>query len=242
VYHPNAREFEFVRPLLPTSFWPTKSTAHASHAVRLARSHERSASHRGWENHPLPQPFPGSSPRKIQSSITVLYPLPESQLIASDAYQRWLSIARTEREILRRRAFDNPLKIWSRSPMSEVLGHAGVRHARESDASLHDYALEIVIARATQISSRLASVRGELDAATRRAGPRVSRRRDYCVPDDSSIGVHRLRAPRGSQRSPRFASEKVRNTESALREIVDSVACRYKKPSLRTKRGTLFER
>ncbi len=151
------------------------------------------------KTHPLPQPFLViATQNPVEHHGT--YPLPESQL---DRFLMRIKMGypsqETEREILRRRAFDNPIETLEPvADVSEVLAmQDAVTHVKV-DASLHDYALEIA--------------RAFLEG------------RDYCVPDDFkqlavSVFAHRVVA------SARHASlqKKSETTEAALREIVDSV-------------------
>jgi MoxR-like ATPase len=103
--------------------------------------------------------------------------------------------------------------------MQESVTHVKV------DASLHDYALEIV--NRTRNSDQLAlgvSPRGTLMLQRAAQARAFLEGRDYCVPDDFkrlaiAVFAHRVVA------SSRHASlqKKSETTEAALREIVDSV-------------------
>src|SRR6266853_133698 len=155
------------------------------------------------------------------------YPLPESQL---DRFLMRIKMGypshETEREILRRRTFDNPIETLEPvADVSEVLAmQESVTHVKV-DASLHDYALEIV--NRTRNSDQLAlgvSPRGTLMLQRAAQARAFLEGRDYCVPDDFkqlavSVFAHRVVA------SARHASlqKKSETTEAALREIVDSV-------------------
>ena len=155
------------------------------------------------------------------------YPLPESQL------DRFLMRIRmgypsheTEREILRKRTGDDPIQ--SLEPVADVSDVLAMQHEVAQvkvDASLHDYALEIVhrtrhseqlslgvSPRGTVMLQRAAQARAFLDG------------RDYCLPDDFktlavAVFSHRVVA------SSRHASlqKKSETTEAVLRDIVDSV-------------------
>ena len=142
------------------------------------------------------------------------------------AYTGILPSLHLEREILRRRAFDNPIETLEPvADVSEVLAmQEAVTHVKV-DASLHDYALEIV--NRTRNSDQLAlgvSPRGTLMLQRAAQARAFLEGRDYCVPDDFkqlavSVFAHRVVA------SARHASlqKKSETTEAALREIVDSV-------------------
>jgi MoxR-like ATPase len=176
--------------------------------------------------HPLPQPFMVlATQNPIEHHGT--YPLPESQL---DRFLMRIKMGypshETEREILRKHIRDDSL-----DTLEPVANVSDVLEMQESvarvkvDASLHDYALEIVnrtrkteqlalgvSPRGTLMLQRAAQARAFLDA------------RDYCLPDDFkqlavAVFSHRVVA------SSRHASlqKKSETTESVLREIVDSV-------------------
>jgi len=155
------------------------------------------------------------------------YPLPESQL---DRFLMRIKMGypshETEREILRKHIHDD--SIAALEPIADVGDVLEMQEAVarvKVDASLHDYALEIVnrtrkteqlalgvSPRGTLMLQRAAQARAFLDA------------RDYCLPDDFkqlavAVFSHRVVA------SSRHASlqRKSETTESVLREIVDSV-------------------
>ena len=97
------------------------------------------------KTHPLPQPFLViATQNPVEHHGT--YPLPESQL---DRFLMRIKMGypshETEREILRRRTFDNPIEnLEPVADVNDVLAmQESVTHVRV-DASLHDYALEIV--------------------------------------------------------------------------------------------------
>src|SRR5204862_121783 len=175
---------------------------------------------------PLPQPFLViATQNPVEHHGT--YPLPESQL---DRFLMRIKMGypspETEREILRRRASDNPVEnLEAVADVGEVLAmQESVTHVKV-DASLHDYALEIV--NRTRNSDQLAlgvSPRGTLMLQRAAQARAFLEGRDYCVPDDFkqlavTVFAHRVVA------SARHASlqKKSETTEAALREIVDSV-------------------
>src|ERR1700752_1603460 len=177
-------------------------------------------------SHELPQPFLViATQNPVEHHGT--YPLPESQL---DRFLMRIKMGypshETEREILRRRTFDNPIEnLEPVADVSDVLAmQESVTHVKV-DASLHDYALEIV--NRTRNSDQLAlgvSPRGTLMLQRAAQARAFLEGRDYCVPDDFkqlavSVFAHRVVA------SARHASlqKKSETTEAALREIVASV-------------------
>jgi MoxR-like ATPase len=155
------------------------------------------------------------------------YPLPESQL---DRFLMRIKMGypshETEREILRKHIHDDSL-----AALEPVAGIDDVLEMQESvarvkvDASLHDYALEIV--NRTRKTEQLAlgvSPRGTLMLQRAAQARAFLDGRDYCLPDDFkqlavAVFSHRVVA------SARHASlqKKSETTESVLREIVDSV-------------------
>src|SRR5512137_2563960 len=155
------------------------------------------------------------------------YPLPESQL---DRFLMRIKMGypshETEREILRKRASDDPLHTLEPvADVSDVLAmQEAVTHVKV-DNSLHDYALEIV--NRTRKSEQLAlgvSPRGTLMLQRAAQARAFLDGRDYCLPDDFkqlavAVFSHRVVA------SARHASlqKKSETTESVLREIVESV-------------------
>src|ERR1700741_3566345 len=176
--------------------------------------------------YPLPQPFLViATQNPVEHHGT--YPLPESQL---DRFLMRIKMGypspETEREILRRRAFDNPMeKLEPVADVNEVLAmQEAVTHIKV-DASLHDYALDIV--NRTRSSDQLAlgvSPRGTLMLQRAAQARAFLDGRDYCIPDDFkqlavAVFSHRVVA------SARHASlqKKSETPEAALREIVDSV-------------------
>jgi MoxR-like ATPase len=155
------------------------------------------------------------------------YPLPESQL---DRFLMRIKMGypshETEREILRKRASDDPLHTLEPvADVSDVLAMQEAVTRIKVDNSLHDYALEIV--NRTRKSDQLAlgvSPRGTLMLQRAAQARAFLDGRDYCLPDDFkllavAVFSHRVVA------SSRHASlqKKSETTESVLREIVDSV-------------------
>jgi len=132
----------------------------------------------------------------------------------------------TEKEILRKRVGDNPLdSLDPIADVSDVLAmQDAVAHVKV-DASLHDYALEIV--NRTRKSEQLAlgvSPRGTLMLQRAAQARAFLDGRVYCLPDDFkqlavSVFSHRVVA------SSRHASlqKKSETTDSVLRDIVESV-------------------
>jgi MoxR-like ATPase len=155
------------------------------------------------------------------------YPLPESQL---DRFFMRIKMGypspETEREILRRRAHNDALEALEPvADVSDVLEMQEAVTRVKVDASLHDYALEIV--NRTRKTDQLAlgvSPRGTLMLQRAAQARAYLDGRDYCLPDDFkqlavAVFAHRVIA------SARHASlqRKAETTESVLREIVASV-------------------
>jgi MoxR-like ATPase len=228
VYQPDAREFEFrPGPLFANVVLADEinRTTPRTQSALLEAMNEAQITVDG-KTHPLPQPFLViATQNPVEHHGT--YPLPESQL---DRFLMRIKMGypshETEREILRSRAFDNPIEnLESVAGISEVLAmQESVTHVRV-DASLQDYALEIV--NRTRNSDQLAlgvSPRGTLMLQRAAQARAFLEGRDYCVPDDFkqlavSVFAHRVVA------SSRHASlqKKSETTEAALREIVESV-------------------
>jgi MoxR-like ATPase len=228
VYQPDNREFEFrPGPLFANVVLADEinRTTPRTQSALLEAMNEAQVTVDG-KTHPLPQPFLViATQNPVEHHGT--YPLPESQL---DRFLMRIKIGypshETEREILRRRAFDNPIEnLEPVADVSEVLAmQESVTHVKV-DATLHDYALEIV--NRTRNSDQLAlgvSHRGTLMLQRAAQARAFLEGRDYCVPDDFkqlavSVFAHRVVA------SSRHASlqKKSETTEAALREIVDSV-------------------
>jgi len=228
VFQPNSHEFEFrPGPLFANVVLADEinRTTPRTQSALLEAMNEAQITVDG-KTYPLPQPFLViATQNPIEHHGT--YPLPESQL---DRFLMRIKMGypspETEREILRRRAFDNPMeKLEPVADVSEVLAmQEAVTHVKV-DASLHDYALEIV--NRTRTSDQLAlgvSPRGTLMLQRAAQARAFLEGRDYCVPDDFkqlavSVFAHRVVT------SARHASlqRKSETTELALREIVESV-------------------
>jgi MoxR-like ATPase len=228
VYQPNTHEFEFRQgPLFANVVLADEinRTTPRTQSALLEAMNEAQVTVDG-KTYPLPQPFLViATQNPIEHHGT--YPLPESQL---DRFLMRIKMGypspETEREILRRRAFDNPMeKLEPVADVNEVLAmQEAVTHIKV-DASLHDYALDIV--NRTRTSDQLAlgvSPRGTLMLQRAAQARAFLDGRDYCVPDDFkqlavSVFAHRVVA------SARHASlrRKSETTEAALREIVESV-------------------
>jgi MoxR-like ATPase len=228
VYQPNTHEFEFRQgPLFANVVLADEinRTTPRTQSALLEAMNEAQVTVDG-KTYPLPQPFLViATQNPIEHHGT--YPLPESQL---DRFLMRIKMGypspETEREILRRRAFDNPMeKLEPVADVNEVLAmQDAVTHVKV-DASLHDYALDIV--NRTRSSDQLAlgvSPRGTLMLQRAAQARAFLDGRDYCVPDDFkqlavSVFAHRVVA------SARHASlqRKSETTEAALREIVESV-------------------
>jgi MoxR-like ATPase len=228
VYQPEAREFEFrPGPLFANVVLADEinRTTPRTQSALLEAMNEAQVTVDG-KTHPLPQPFLViATQNPVEHHGT--YPLPESQL---DRFLMRIKMgypsAETEREILRRRAFDNPLeKLEPVADVRDVLAMQEAVTTVKVDASLHDYALEIV--NRTRNSDQLAlgvSPRGTLMLQRAAQARAFLEGRDYCVPDDFkhlavAVFAHRVVA------SSRHASlqKKSETTEAALREIVESV-------------------
>lgn len=228
VYQPNSNEFEFrPGPLFANVVLADEinRTTPRTQSALLEAMNEAQVTVDG-KTYPLPQPFlVVATQNPIEHHGT--YPLPESQL---DRFLMRIKMGypspETEREILRSRAFDNPMeKLEPVADVNEVLAmQEAVTHVKV-DASLHDYALDIV--NRTRTSDQLAlgvSPRGTLMLQRAAQARAFLEGRDYCVPDDFkrlavSVFAHRVVA------SARHASlqRKSETTEAALREIVESV-------------------
>jgi MoxR-like ATPase len=132
----------------------------------------------------------------------------------------------TEREILRRRASDDPLvSLDSIADVHEVLAmQEAVAHIKV-DTSLLDYALNIVnLTRNTDQLALGVSPRGTLMLQRAAQARAFLDGRDYCLPDDFkqlAVAVFSHRVVASSRHAS--AQKKSETTESVLREIVDSV-------------------
>jgi MoxR-like ATPase len=228
VYNPETREFEYrTGPLFANVVLADEinRTTPRTQSALLEAMNEAQVTVDG-KTLSLPQPFLViATQNPVEHHGT--YPLPESQL---DRFLMRIKMGypspETEREILRKRAKEDPLQ--SLEPVASVQDvlamQDAVTHVRV-DTSLHDYALEIV--NRTRRTEQLAlgvSPRGTLMLQRAAQARAFLDGRDYCLPDDFkrlaiAVFSHRVVA------SSRHASlqKKSETTESVLREIVDSV-------------------
>jgi MoxR-like ATPase len=228
VYNPESREFEFRSgPIFANVVLADEinRTTPRTQSALLEAMNEAQVTVDG-KTLQLPHPFLViATQNPVEHHGT--YPLPESQL---DRFLMRIKMGypshETEREILRKHIHDD--SIAALEPIADVGDVLEMQEAVarvKVDASLHDYALEIVnrtrkteqlalgvSPRGTLMLQRAAQARAFLDA------------RDYCLPDDFkqlavAVFSHRVVA------SSRHASlqRKSETTESVLREIVDSV-------------------
>lgn len=231
VYNPETREFEFrPGPIFANVVLADEinRTTPRTQSALLEAMNESQVTVDG-KTLPLAHPFLViATQNPVEHHGT--YPLPESQL---DRFLMRIKMGypsqETEREILRKRVGrvgDDPLE--SLEPVADVHDVLNMQDtvARvKVDASLHDYALEIV--NLTRKSEHLAlgvSPRGTLMLQRAAQARAFLEGRDYCLPDDFkqlavSVFSHRVVA------SSRHASlqKKSETTESVLRDIVDSV-------------------
>jgi MoxR-like ATPase len=228
VYNPETRDFEFRQgPIFANVVLADEinRTTPRTQSALLEAMNESQVTVDG-RTLPLPHPFLViATQNPVEHHGT--YPLPESQL---DRFLMRIKMGypshETEREILRRRATDDPLQALEPvADVDDVLGmQEAVTHVKV-DSSLHDYALEIV--NRTRKSDQLAlgvSPRGTLMLQRAAQARAYLEGRDYCVPDDFkslavSVFAHRVVA------SARHASlqKKSETTEAALHDIVESV-------------------
>ena len=231
VYNPESREFEFRSgPIFANVVLADEinRTTPRTQSALLEAMNEAQVTVDG-RTLPLPHPFlVVATQNPVEHHGT--YPLPESQL---DRFLMRIKMGypsrETEKEILRSRsgrAGDDPV-----SALKPVADIDDVLAMQESvvrvkvDASLHDYALEIV--NRTRNTDQLAlgvSPRGTLMLQRAAQARAFLEGRDYCLPDDFkqlavAVFSHRVVA------SARHASlqKKSETTDSVLREIVDSV-------------------
>ncbi len=228
VYNPESREFEFRSgPIFANVVLADEinRTTPRTQSALLEAMNEAQVTVDG-KTLQLPHPFLViATQNPVEHHGT--YPLPESQL---DRFLMRIKMGypshETEREILRKHIHDDSLAALE--PVADV---ADVLEMQESvasvkvDASLHDYALEIV--NRTRKTEQLAlgvSPRGTLMLQRAAQARAFLDGRDYCLPDDFkqlavAVFAHRVVA------SARHASlqRKAESTESVLREIVDSV-------------------
>ncbi len=228
VYNPETRDFEYrTGPLFANVVLADEinRTTPRTQSALLEAMNEAQVTVDG-KTLSLPQPFLViATQNPVEHHGT--YPLPESQL---DRFLMRIKMGypspETEREILRKRANDDPLQ--SLEPVAGVQDVLAMQEAVmqvKVDTSLHDYALEIVTR--TRQTDQLAlgvSPRGTLMLQRAAQARAFLDGRDYCLPDDFkklavAVFSHRVVA------SSRHASlqKKPETTESVLREIVDSV-------------------
>jgi MoxR-like ATPase len=228
VYNPESRDFEFrPGPIFANVVLADEinRTTPRTQSALLEAMNEAQVSMDG-KTQALPQPFlVVATQNPVEHHGT--YPLPESQL---DRFLMRIKMGypshETERDIMRKRVGGDPLE--SLEPVADLTDVLAMQDAVahiKVDASLQDYALEIVnrtrktdqltlgvSPRGTLMLQRAAQARAFLDG------------RDYCLPDDFkqlavSVFSHRVVA------SSRHASlqKKSETTESVLRDIVESV-------------------
>jgi MoxR-like ATPase len=228
VYNPESREFEFRSgPIFANVVLADEinRTTPRTQSALLEAMNEAQVTVDG-RTLPLPQPFLViATQNPVEHHGT--YPLPESQL------DRFLMRIRmgypsheTEREILRKRALDDPIQ--SLEPVADVhdvLAMQNLVAQVRVDPSLHDYALDIVArTRQTDQLSLGVSPRGTLMLQRAAQARAFLDSREYCIPDDFkqlavAVFSHRVVA------SSRHASlqKKTETTEAVLRDIVESV-------------------
>jgi len=228
VYNPESREFEFRSgPIFANVVLADEinRTTPRTQSALLEAMNEAQVTVDG-KTLQLPHPFLViATQNPVEHHGT--YPLPESQL---DRFLMRIKMGypshETEREILRKHIHDD--SIAALEPIADVGDVLEMQEAVarvKVDASLHDYALEIV--NRTRKTEQLAlgvSPRGTLMLQRAAQARAFLDGRDYCLPDDFkqlvvAVFSHRVVA------SSRHASlqRKSETTESVLREIVDSV-------------------
>jgi MoxR-like ATPase len=173
----------------------------------------------------LPQPFMVLATQNPTDHHGT-YPLPESQL------DRFLLRIRmgypsreSEKEILRRRAGNNPAEsVQAVMDAEEVLAMQNAVDRVKVDESLLDYALEII--ERTRQSDRLTlgvSPRGSLMLQRAARARALLAGRDYCLPDDFKQLVVPVFAHRVAVNTRYAATQKKSaQAEGILKEIVDS--------------------
>src|ERR1700692_1191810 len=187
VYNPETREFEFRSgPIFANVVLADEinRTTPRTQSALLEAMNEAQVTVDG-RTLPLPQPFLViATQNPVEHHGT--YPLPESQL------DRFLMRIRmgypsheTEREILRKRAGDDPVQ--SLEPVADVQDVLAMQHAValvKVDSSLHDYALDIVgrTRRSDQLSLGV-SPRGTLMLQRAAQARAFLDGRDFCLPD-----------------------------------------------------------
>jgi MoxR-like ATPase len=228
VYNPESREFEFRSgPIFANVVLADEinRTTPRTQSALLEAMNEAQVTVDG-KTLPLPQPFLViATQNPIEHHGT--YPLPESQL---DRFLMRIKMGypspETEREILRKRASDDPLvSLDAIADVHEVLAmQEAVAHVKV-ETSLLDYALDIV--NRTRTTDQLAlgvSPRGTLMLQRAAQARAYLDGRDYCLPDDFkqlAVAVFSHRVVASSRHAS--AQKKSETTESVLREIVDSV-------------------
>ena len=228
VYNPESREFEFrPGPIFANVVLADEinRTTPRTQSALLEAMNEAQVTVDG-KTLKLPHPFLViATQNPVEHHGT--YPLPESQL---DRFLMRIKMGypsqETEREILRKRVHNDGLEALEPvADVSDVLEMQEAVTQVKVDASLHDYALEIV--NRTRKTDQLAlgvSPRGTLMLQRAAQARAFLDGRDYCLPDDFkqlavAVFAHRVIA------SARHASlqRKAETTESVLREIVASV-------------------
>jgi len=231
VYNPESREFEFRSgPIFANVVLADEinRTTPRTQSALLEAMNEAQVTVDG-RTLPLPHPFlVVATQNPVEHHGT--YPLPESQL---DRFLMRIKMGypshETEKEILRMRsgpAGDDPVAMLK--PVADIHDVLAMQESVAQvkvDASLHDYALEIV--NRTRNTDQLAlgvSPRGTLMLQRAAQARAFLEGRDYCLPDDFkqlavAVFSHRVVA------SARHASlqKKSETTDSVLRDIVDSV-------------------
>jgi MoxR-like ATPase len=229
VYNPETREFEFrPGPIFANVVLADEinRTTPRTQSALLEAMNESQVTVDG-RTLPLPHPFLViATQNPVEHHGT--YPLPESQL---DRFLMRIKMGypsqETEREILKRRTgSEDPIaSLRPVADVHEVLAMQESVTQVKVDASLHDYALEIVnrTRKCDQLTLGV-SPRGTLMLQRAAQARAFLEGRDYCLPDDFkqlavAVFSHRVVA------SARHASlqKKSETTESVLREIVESV-------------------
>ena len=228
VYNPESREFEFrPGPIFANVVLADEinRTTPRTQSALLEAMNEAQVSMDG-KTQTLPQPFlVVATQNPVEHHGT--YPLPESQL---DRFLMRIKMGypsrETEREILRKRIGDDPLHFLEPvADLNDVIAMQDAVSHVKVDASLHDYALEIVNrTRKTDLLALGVSPRGTLMLQRAAQARAFLDSRDYCLPDD----FKQLAVPVFSHRvvaSLRHATlqKKTETTESVLRDIVESV-------------------
>src|SRR3989441_999222 len=188
VYNPESREFEFrPGPIFANVVLADEinRTTPRTQSALLEAMNDAQVTVDG-KTLPLPNPFLViATQNPVEHHGT--YPLPESQL---DRFLMRIKMGypshETEKEILRKRANDDPLQ--SLKPVADVKEVLAMQEAVthiKVDSSLQDYALDIV--NRTRKSDQLAlgvSPRGTLMLQRAAQARAFLDGRDYCLPDD----------------------------------------------------------